>query len=193
MARNTITLRYNLRTNKNTKSKSYGKYFAEVDRRNTLSTRGLARHISEHNSSYGEDVVLGLLNKLSKCIPELVGQGVGVKLDGIGTFYPTLQNKAGGADSPADFTGDMIERVHVRFTPDGSQLDNITSKVFREKCSLEAANVIETTGSTATHDLHRTFIPIADWLAQHQGNGPSDNPGGGDNNGGDDDQPIVNP
>jgi len=59
-------------------------------------------------------------------------------------------------------------------------------------CSLEAANVIEVTGSSKTKDLRKTFIPIADYIAQYEGNGPSDPIGGGDNNG-DDDQPIVNP
>jgi hypothetical protein len=35
-------------------------------------------------------------------------------------------------------------------------------------CSLEAANVIEVTGSSKTKDLRKTFIPIADYIAQYE-------------------------
>ena len=42
-----------------------------------------------------------MCTKLSECIPELVAQGYGVKLDGIGIFYPTIANVKGGADAKA--------------------------------------------------------------------------------------------
>ncbi len=192
---NYVTLRYNLRKFNNDKSKVHNKFYAEVDRRKTLSTRGLAKHMSDHQSIYSFDVVLGVLGKLSTCIPEMVGTGVPVKLDGIGIFYPTLESEP--TDTVAEFSNDKVKGVHMRFLPESSELDNVTSRVFKEKCSLEMANVIEVTGSTKENNLRKKFIPVADWLALYEGNGPSggDNQGGGgDNNqGGDDDQPIVNP
>ena len=185
-----VTMRYNLRKFNNDKSKVHNKFYAEVERRKTLSTRGLAKHMSDHQSIYSFDVVLGVLGKLSTCIPEMVGTGVPVKLEGIGTFYPTMESEP--TDTVSEFSQENIKGVHLRFLPESSDLDNVTSRVFKEKCSLEAANVIEVTGSSKTKDLRKTFIPIADYIAQYEGNGPSDPIGGGDNNG-DDDQPIVNP
>jgi len=76
----------NFRKNINTKSAANGKYYAEVDRQKTLTTRGLAAHLKEHNCMVGRDAIQAVLVKLSECIPELVAQGVGVKLDGLGIF-----------------------------------------------------------------------------------------------------------
>ncbi len=97
MASNQIQMAVNFRKNINTKSAANGKYYAEVDRQKTLTTRGLAAHLKEHNCMVGRDAIQAVLVKLSECIPELVAQGVGVKLDGLGIFYPTIRNKKGGA------------------------------------------------------------------------------------------------
>ena len=197
MANNKITMRYNVRKERNSKSKSFGKFFGVADRLSTLSTRGLAQHMHEHNCPYGLDTIVGVLTRLSSCVPELVAQGVGVKLDGIGTFYPTLKNKTGGSDTVKDFTADLIEGVRVRFTPDGSALDNITSRVFREKVQLEKSNVVVLTGSRLDKTLRKTLIPVEDWIKDNEGSTGGNNGGtsggGNDNQGGGDDQPIVNP
>ena len=97
MAINQIQMGVNFRKNINSKSASYQKYYAEVDRQKTLTTRGLAAHLKEHNCMVGRDAIQAVLVKLSECIPELVAKGVGVKLDGLGIFYPTIRNKKGGA------------------------------------------------------------------------------------------------
>ena len=100
-----------------------------------LTTRGLAAHLKEHNCMVGRDAIQAVLVKLSECIPELVAQGVGVKLDGLGIFYPTIRNKKGGAteeqmlDSEFNPTS-IVEGVHVRFLPESSTLDNLTSRQF---------------------------------------------------------------
>ena len=49
MASNQIQMAVNYRKNTNTKSAANGKYYAEVDRQKTLTTRGLAAHLKEHN------------------------------------------------------------------------------------------------------------------------------------------------
>ena len=50
MASNQIQMGVNFRKNINTKSAANGKYYAEVDRQKTLTTRGLAAHLKEHNT-----------------------------------------------------------------------------------------------------------------------------------------------
>ena len=192
MATNTLTMRYNLAQNRNDKSKVFGKYFAEVDRRATLTTRGLAKHMRDHECPYSEATIRGVLGAMTECIPELVAQGYPVKLDGLGTFHPTLENKPGGADSIEAFNQSLIEGVHVRFTPDGAKLDNITSKVFRDRVSLEEGYLITRTGSKLTNDYRRVLTPLSDArLAENQGSGAGGN--GSGSGSGDDDQPIVNP
>ena len=139
----------NFRKNINSKSASYQKYYAEVDRQKTLTTRGLAAHLKEHNCMVGRDAIQAVLVKLSECIPELVAQGVGVKLDGLGIFYPTIRNKKGGAteeqmlDSEFNPTS-IVEGVHVRFLPESSTLDNLTSRQFMTRSvSTASQNIVK--------------------------------------------------
>ena len=160
---NQIELRVNLRANNNEKSDQFGRLYAELDRNRTLSLRGLAKHISEHGSIYTRDIVEGVLTKLCQCIPELLAQGQPVKLDGLGTFYPTAKNVKGGLDSieaaKATNPSAVLEGIHVRFRPDGTQLDDLTSKAFKEKCSLIWGNLIEITGYK-TSDSGKTKSPL---------------------------------
>ena len=97
MAVDKISMAINYRKNKSTRLSSGGKYYAEVDRQKTLSTRGLAQHLKDHNCMVGRDAIMAVLIKLSECLPELVAQGVGVKLDGLGIFDPSVLNEKGGA------------------------------------------------------------------------------------------------
>ena len=109
---------YVLRKVKNDQSPVYNRWFARVDRPGTLSTRGLAQHMIEHGLVGNRADVESMLSKLSECIPELVAQGYGVKLDGIGIFYPTIKNRKGGAASVTEFTiSENVEGVRFRFRP----------------------------------------------------------------------------
>ena len=58
--------------NKNKKSKAYGKYYGRVKATKTLNTTQLANHIAEHGSIITEDVLLSTINKMTKCIKELL-------------------------------------------------------------------------------------------------------------------------
>ena len=91
MASKKIGLKYDIYQNNVTDSTANGKWYARVVRDNTLDLDGLTRHIADHGSIYTPDVVLGVLTKFSSCMVELISQGVGVKIDGLGTFYPTLE------------------------------------------------------------------------------------------------------
>ena len=134
---NNVQLKINLKANTNRKSDFYGKLYGYTDVQNVLSTRGLCQHISNHGTIFTRDIVQGVITKLCECIPELVGQGVPVKLDGI---------EAAKATNPSA----VLEGIHVRFRPDGTQLDDLTSKAFKEKCSLIWGDVI--TSETITVD-----------------------------------------
>ena len=63
---------YELRQNKNNKSQVFGKWFAHSKSIETLNTRKLAKHISEHGSVYTQDVVFGVLEKFRSCLVEML-------------------------------------------------------------------------------------------------------------------------
>ena len=48
MAKNSLIMGYILRKNKNAKSVAFNKWYAYVDNKGVLSTRGLAHHMVEH-------------------------------------------------------------------------------------------------------------------------------------------------
>ena len=79
---------YQLRQNKNVKSKIYGKWFAHSKSVETMNTRKLSQHISEHGSIYTPDVVFGVLEKFRSCLLEMLLESKSVKIDGLGTFLP---------------------------------------------------------------------------------------------------------
>lgn len=90
------------------------------------------------------------LAKLSECIPELVAQGYGVKLNGLGIFYPTIANAKGGAESVEKFSiTKNIKGVRFRFKADSSDLDDLTTKAFGKKVSFGNGYYQLTTGPKA--------------------------------------------
>ena len=200
MAKEKIALGINLRQNKITGNAGYGKYYPEVDVQKTLSLRGFAKHMTDHGSVYGRDLLEGVLIKITECLPELVSQGIPVQLGGLGTFYPTAQVKKDAAvSSIADMDGlnpnDIVEAIHIRFLPDTSKLDNISGRAFKEACALELRNIVDTQEVTVNGKIRKmqTLTPISTAVAiTRSGSSPSTggntgtNPGGstGGNTGG---------
>ena len=66
----------NIRKNVNANNPGYGKYYPKAVEKETISLRGLCKHMAEHNSIYGRDIIQGVLMKMSSCIVELLSQGV---------------------------------------------------------------------------------------------------------------------
>ncbi len=146
MANEKIKLGINLRKNKNGKSLAFGKYYPEVDVQKTLSLRGFAKHMVDHGSIYGRDIVEGVLTKITECLPELVAQGVPVQLGNLGIFYPTAEVSR-PVPSIEAMEGldprDCVKAIHIRFLPDTTRLDNIAGPAFKDACSLELRNIVE--------------------------------------------------
>ena len=136
---------YEVKKDTNTASRTYGMWFGYVKSLETLNTRKLANHISEHGSIYTPDVVIGVLTKFTSCLIELVTEGTAVKLDGLGTFYPTLE--ASGADTPVGYNiNEYLKGVHVRFYPEGTDDDDITSREMKEKVILSQNMIFDLHG-----------------------------------------------
>jgi len=162
---------YQLRQNKNVKSKIYGKWFAHSKSVETMNTRKLSQHISEHGSIYTPDVVFGVLEKFRSCLLEMLLESKSVKIDGLGTFYTTIENEPGGADKEEDFNVQKnLKALHIRFIPEQEQELNISSREFIKKAEFVNVDSMKSgekkTGSGSGSD---------------SGSGNSGNQGGGGN------------
>ena len=134
---------YLLKQNKNQGSKIFGKWFAHGKTIETLNTRKMANHISEHGSIYTPDVVFGVLEKFRSCLIELLLESKRVKIDGLGIFYTTLENEKGGAPAKEDFNPTKnLKALHIRFLPDQVAETNISSREFIKKAEFVNAEAL---------------------------------------------------
>ena len=128
---------YQLRKNQNVGSKIYGKWFAHAKSIETMNTRKLANHISEHGSIYTPDVVFGVLEKFRSCLLEMLLESKRVKIDGLGTFFTTIENCKGGAATEDEFNVNKnLQALHIRFMPEQEQEMNISSREFFKKAEF---------------------------------------------------------
>ena len=128
---------YLLKQNKVKNSKVNGKWFARQKTIETLNTRKLANHISEHGSIYTPDVVFGVLEKFRSCLLEMLLNSKRVKIDGLGIFFTTLENAEGGAESKDKFLPQKnLKGLHIRFLPDSSTETDISSREFIKRAEF---------------------------------------------------------
>ena len=187
----------NLRKNDNAQNAGYGKYYPKAQEKETISLDGLTKHMAEHNSIYGDDVIGGVLKKMSGCIIELLSQGNPVKIDKLGTFTPTVEATKQGITKADILAGkwnasQYIAGIHIRFIPEGAGDNDITSRTFKSMCALSTYGVEEKIDLTPdeTDKSKKKFIkkvtPLADWIAEQSSgsSSSSSSSGGGDNTGG---------
>ena len=197
MAKEKISMGINLRQNKNDKSPAYGKYFPEVDVQKTLSLRGFAKHMTDHGSVYGRDLLEGVLIKITECLPELLSQGIPVQLGNLGTFYPTAEVKKDAAVLNIGAMdglnpNDIVKAIHIRFLPDSTKLDNLCGPKFKDACTLELRNIISTQKVMVNGKeknvttLKPIATAVAEWKAQ---NGEGGGTGGSDSGDGPTNEP----
>ena len=171
---------YELKQNKNENAKIYGKWFAKAKAIETMNTRKLAQHISEHGSIYTPDVVYGVLEKFRSCLLEMLLDSKKVKIDGLGIFYCTIENQKGGATTADVFSVNQnLKALHIRFLPDQEAETNISSREFIKKA--EFVNV----SSLTKKEDPTPSTPTPSGGGSTGGNGGStggggDNPGEGD-------------
>ena len=183
----------NVRMNENSSSSAFGKYYPKAVEKQTISLRGLCKHMSEHNSIYGRDVIEGVLTKMAGCIIELVSQGNPVKIDGLGTFVPTVESSKHGISREDLIAGKWnastyVKAIHIRFRPEGTGDDDITSRNFKDQCALSTYGVEEKIDLTPEESdkSKKVFVkkitPLADWIAEQSaassnaGSGETTNP-----------------
>ena len=122
---------------KDSESVMYGKWYARLKSVETMSMTKLAKHIGEHGSVFTPDVVEGVMKKFKTCLLEMLLESKKVKVAGLGTFYLTCECQKGGADKEEDFNVNQhLKALHIRFLPDQTQEDNLSSREFLKKADF---------------------------------------------------------
>ena len=122
MARDNIAFLVNLRKNENTESKGYGCYYCEAEKKEPMNLKGFARHLAEHGKLASYEMLVLVLQNVVDCMTHLVATGQPVKLDGLGTFYPTIEGKpATSVEKGVEQMNENIVGVHLRFRPEGAK------------------------------------------------------------------------
>ena len=128
---------YEVKQNQNQYNAGYGQWYAKVRALETLNTRKLANHISEHGSIYTPDVVYGVLEKFRSCLVEMLLESKKVKIEGLGIFYTTLENQKNGADKKEEYNPSKhMKALHIRFLPEQTTEENISSREFIKKAEF---------------------------------------------------------
>ena len=167
--------------NKNDKTAAFGKWYGRVVSTKTMTYQELCKHMSEHNSVYGEDVCLGVANKLQNCMLEQLLEGKKVQFGELGTFY--LSVKSTGAQKESDFNlGTNINGLFLSFSPSRTDVNNLSSKMLKKKAAfMNVKDLVETKAKSTVED---GLTPNGDGNVNGNVNGN----GNGNGNGGDSDE-----
>ena len=84
-------LELNISQNRNTQSSAYGKYFARVEYKKTMSIDDMARHMAEHNTPFSVGTIAGILKDFVACTREQCLNGNTVKIDNLAIFKCSVQ------------------------------------------------------------------------------------------------------
>ena len=180
MARSEIPMVINLRQNKNDDSTAYGKFFAEVDSKEPLNLKGLAKHMTEHGKISSLEMCHLVLGEMVKCLVHLLREGQPVKLDGFGTFSPSVDGQKLGKNSLAKAVeagpDAMINGIRINFNPENSKGEKLTSRALKDECVFEFGYVVESEKRTVNGKERRVQkkTPISYLTApapDQQGNG----------------------
>lgn len=188
MAVRKIAMVVNLRQNKNQSAAHFGKWYPEADTKKPLDLKGFCAHMTEHGKLADFQMVVLVVQQVVECLKELVVQGQPVKLEGLGTFGPSIESVKGGAtlvqaamDKGLD---SLIEGVQMNFTPENTKGEKLTSRALKDECVFDAGYVVESETRTVDGKVKRyqNKTPISYILAPNGSGGNT--PGGPGSNGG---------
>lgn len=135
---------------KDSESALFGRYYARVKSYETYDTTKMAQHISEHGSVFTDDVVQGLMLKFKNCLIEQLLNSRKVKINGLGTFYLTIECEKGGAESEEKFNvAQHLKGLHIRFLPDLETEARLSSREFIKRAEFYNVKNLLKDGSEA--------------------------------------------
>ena len=177
-----------------------GRYYPEAESKEALTTKGFAKHVADHGGMVTYEFMQLVLASIVKCLKEMMSHGQPVKLDGLGTFRPTVTSVPGGAATIEEAlrvgVNNLVQGVNFVFLPENAQGEEITSKKFKDQCSLQFAYLVETVkkkinGKDKSYTLR---TPLSAWeIMQNDDGGSGGSSSGSETGGGSDIPPVINP
>ena len=193
MAKENIAFLVNLRKNTAVGTDREGRYYPEAESKEALTTKGFAKHVAEHGGLVTYEFMQLVLASIVKCLKEMMSQGQPVKLDGLGTFRPTVTSVKQGAASIEEAlrmgVNNMVVGVNFVFIPENAQGEEITSKKFKDQCSLQFAYLVESikktiNGKEKSYTLRTPLSAYGLIDAEEDAGGDDSSQSGGDDSGG---------
>jgi predicted histone-like DNA-binding protein len=124
--------------NNNSKNSAFGKTYGRLVYQDTINTSDLCRHMMKHGTIFTSDVVKGVVEKFINCFEELLMEGNKIKLDGLGTFYLSINTE--GVDDETKFTANNVKAIRVKFIGDQSKESEYTAKMLTSKAKFRSVN-----------------------------------------------------
>lgn len=134
------------------------KVYANLQRNGVITLPQLAKHIKEHGSPYGRDVVLGVLTAIVDHTREFLVQGFKVELGELGSFEPSFRQK--GAVDFENFTSNNFTDYRAIYSM-SSAFENMLSEVTFERVATRKAQA-------AIVEAENDGKTTADWTEQEE-------------------------
>ena len=122
--------------NNNSKNNGFGKTYGRLVHQDTMNTSDLCRHMMKHGTIFTSDVVKGVVEKFIQCFEELLMEGNKIKLDGLGTFYLSINTE--GVANEKDFTANNVKAIRVKFIGDQSKESEYATKMLTNKARFRS-------------------------------------------------------
>ena len=122
--------------NNNSKNSAYGKTYGRLVCHDTMNTSDLCRHMMKHGTIFTSDVVKGVVEKFINCFEELLMEGNKIKLDGLGTFYLSINTE--GVAKEDQFTANNVKALRIKFIGDQSKESEYATKMLTSKAKFRS-------------------------------------------------------
>ena len=122
--------------NNNSKNSAYGKTYGRLVCHDTMNTSDLCRHMMKHGTIFTSDVVKGVVEKFINCFEELLMEGNKIKLDGLGTFYLSINTE--GVSDKDKFTANNVKAIRIKFIGDQSKESEYATKMLTNKAKFQS-------------------------------------------------------
>lgn len=191
MAKRNVTFPVVLYQNRNQFSHGFGYFYAKPLSQQALSLKGICALVGFDQSVFTDDIVQGVVEKVTTVMVEQLKRGQPIKWDGLGTFTPGVENAKGGISADELKAkkwnaGKYVKGIHINFIPEGSKGEELTSRKFKDICTFVTEGV-ETKTDVVLGDkkeIRRVLTPLKEWVKNGGKATPPAADGDDDGNGG---------
>ena len=124
-----------------------GKYYPRVEYKGTMSTLQLAKHMSEHTTSFSKGEINGMLTDLVSCIKELCLLGYVVKIEDLGLFKASVEGNGLTLKPGAKVSAGVGQQRSD---------DELAADISKQQAAISAVKIImQATGETCMSEMTR--------------------------------------